>query len=73
MPRKAREFLELRYLADMALSQITLLLGTSISATKMRLCRALSLGQRILDGKRRGASLNRSRESSFDPSSRSFR
>lgn len=50
MPREAREIVQLRYLREMPLPNIALLLGMSLSATKMRLYRALSLGQQFMDG-----------------------
>lgn len=50
MPQSAREIVQLRYLREMPLPSIALLLGMSLSATKMRLYRALSLGQRAMDG-----------------------
>jgi RNA polymerase sigma-70 factor (ECF subfamily) len=49
MPRHEREILQLRYLRDLPLAQIALLLGVSVSATKMRLYRALTSSQSLMD------------------------
>lgn len=55
MPRPSREVLQLRFLRELSLPQIAVLLGVSLSATKMRLYRALSLGQHLMDSMTTGS------------------
>lgn len=49
MSPRSREILQLRFLRELPLARIAELLGLSLSATKMRLYRALSLSQNLLD------------------------
>lgn len=55
MPRRSREVLQLRFLRELSLPQIAMLLDLSLSATKMRLYRALSLGQHLMDAMTTGS------------------
>ncbi len=41
LPAQCREVLQLRFFADLSLEEMGMVLGTSLSATKMRLYRAL--------------------------------
>lgn len=59
MPDGARKLLQLRYLRGMALQDIALRLGLSLSATKMRLYRALERAQHLMAT--RAASSDRAR------------
>jgi RNA polymerase sigma-70 factor, ECF subfamily len=48
MPHESRDILQLRYFRELPLPQIAVLLGTTLSVTKMRLYRALSSGQNLM-------------------------
>jgi RNA polymerase sigma-70 factor (ECF subfamily) len=48
MPVQVREILQLRYFRELPLPRIATLLGMSLSATKMRLYRALATGQDLM-------------------------